>query len=77
LKPAIREIANKKMDYLGSKIRLSGFIYNVISNSVHKNLADSSFCDLFSGTGVVGRYFHDRVKSIIYNDREFYSFVIY
>ncbi|PWN58094.1 hypothetical protein C1634_024265 [Chryseobacterium viscerum] len=59
------------MNYLGSKRRLSGFIYNVISNSVEQKLADCSFCDLFAGTGVVGNYFHDKVKSIIYNDREY------
>ncbi|WP_130867316.1 DNA adenine methylase [Chryseobacterium indologenes] len=44
------------MNYLGSKIRLLGFIYNVISNSVEQKLADCSFCDLFAGTGVVGNY---------------------
>ncbi|WP_313000970.1 DNA adenine methylase [Chryseobacterium gleum] len=64
------------MNYLGSKKRLSGFIYNVISHAVGYQLADCSFCDLFAGTGVVGNYFHDKVKSIIYNDREYYSFVI-
>lgn len=64
------------MNYLGSKKRLSGFIYNVISNSVKLKLTDCSFCDLFAGTGIVGNYFHDKVKSIIYNDREYYSFVI-
>ncbi|MDF2552175.1 MAG: modification methylase [Chryseobacterium sp.] len=64
------------MNYLGSKIKLSSFIYNVISNSVEQKLVDCSFCDLFAGTGVIGNYFHDKVKSIIYNDREYYSFVI-
>ena len=64
------------MNYLGSKIRLAGFIYNVISNSIKRKLIDCSFCDLFAGTGVVGNQFHDKVKSIIYNDREYYSFVI-
>ena len=64
------------MNYLGSKIRLSGFIYNEVSNSIGQNLADCSFCDLFAGTGVVGNYFHNKVKSIFYNHREYYSFVI-
>ncbi|AZA50677.1 modification methylase [Chryseobacterium carnipullorum] len=64
------------MNYLGSKRRLSGFIYNVISHSIKQKLIDCSFCDLFAGTGIVGNYFHDKVKSIIYNDREYYSFVI-
>jgi len=64
------------MNYLGSKIRLSDFIYRVISNSVGPNLGDCSFCDLFAGTGTVGNLFHDKVKSIIYNDREYYSFIL-
>lgn len=64
------------MNYLGSKIKLSSFIYNVISNSVEHKLSDCSFCDLFAGTGIIGNYFHDKVKSVIYNDREYYSFVI-
>lgn len=64
------------MNYLGSKRRLSGFIYNVISHSIKQKLIDCSFCDLFAGTGIVVNYFHDKVKSIIYNDKEYYSFVI-
>lgn len=64
------------MNYLGSKIKLSSFIYNVISNSVELKLSDCSFCDLFAGTGIIGNYFHDKVKSVIYNDREYYSFII-
>ena len=64
------------MNYLGSKKRLSGFIYKVISHSIKLKLTDCSFCDLFAGTGIVGNYFHDKVKSIIYNVREYYSFVI-
>lgn len=64
------------MNYLGSKIRLSDFIYSVISNSIGQNLGDCSFCDLFAGTGTVGNLFHDKVKSIVYNDREYYSFIL-
>nr|WP_262696783.1 DNA adenine methylase [Chryseobacterium sp. 3008163] len=64
------------MNYLGSKIRLSGFIYNEVSNITGQNLGDCSFCDLFAGTGVVGNLFHNKVKSIIYNDREYYSYVL-
>lgn len=64
------------MNYLGSKIRLSGFIYNEVSNITGHNLGDCSFCDLFAGTGTVGNLFHDKVKSIVYNDREYYSFIL-
>ena len=34
------------------------------------------FCDLFAGTGVVGRYFKTLVKQIIANDIENYSYVL-
>ncbi len=34
------------------------------------------FCDLFAGTGRVGRYFKTKVKSVIANDLEFYSYVL-
>ena len=64
------------MNYLGSKIRLSGFIYNEVSNITGHNLGDCSFCDLFAGTGTVGNIFHSKVKSIVYNDREYYSFIL-
>ena len=34
------------------------------------------FCDLFAGTGAVGRYFKTRSKAVIANDMEYYSFVL-
>lgn len=34
------------------------------------------FCDLFAGTGIVGRSFKKHVKKVISNDVEFYSFVL-
>ena len=55
---------------------MSGFIYNEVSNSIGQNLADCSFCDLFAGTGTVGNFFHHKVKSMVYNDREYYSYVL-
>lgn len=64
------------MNYLGSKVRLSEFIFSVISNSVDQELSDCSFFDLFAGTGAVGNYFHNKVKSIGYNDREYYSYIL-
>lgn len=64
------------MNYLGSKVRLSGFIYQEIKKSVKEELSDLSFCDLFAGTGTVGNLFHTKAKSILYNDREYYSYVL-
>ena len=34
------------------------------------------FCDLFAGTGIVGRIFKTSVKQVIANDLEYYSFVL-
>lgn len=64
------------MNYLGSKVRLSGFIYHEIKKSVKEKLSDLSFCDLFAGTGTVGNLFHTKVRSIMYNDREYYSYIL-
>ena len=40
------------------------------------DLAKLSFCDLFAGSGIVGRSFKSSVKEMISNDLEYYSFVI-
>lgn len=34
------------------------------------------FCDLFAGTGIVGRIFRPYVKKVISNDIEYYSYVL-
>jgi adenine-specific DNA-methyltransferase len=64
------------VNYIGSKHRLSKFIKNTITNTVEGDLTDQVFCDLFAGTGIVGRTFKPLVKQVISNDVEFYSFVL-
>lgn len=64
------------MNYIGSKFKLSHFILNGISQNVAKPLNECIFCDLFAGTGAVGRLFKSKVKKVIANDKEFYSFVL-
>ena len=64
------------MNYIGSKQKLSGFIKKSIYSVVGTNIADKIFCDLFAGTGIVGRIFKTEVKQIISNDIEYYSFVL-
>jgi adenine-specific DNA-methyltransferase len=39
-------------------------------------LTNKVFCDIFAGTGIVGRTFKSSVKKIIANDCEYYSFVL-
>ncbi len=64
------------MNYIGSKYKLSNFITNAINQVVGKNLSDKTFCDLFAGTGIIGRTFKTKVKQIISNDIEYYSYVL-
>lgn len=51
--------------YLGNKYKLLGFIEDIISEKCG-NI--ESFCDIFSGTGVVGERFNNREIKVISND---------
>lgn len=64
------------MNYIGSKHKLSSFLKDAIINTVGSDLSNLVFCDLFAGTGSVGRTFKPLVKQIIANDIEFYSYVL-
>jgi adenine-specific DNA-methyltransferase len=64
------------MNYIGSKHKLSQFIKQSIYSVVGENLSETVFCDLFAGTGIVGRNFKTEVKQVISNDIEYYSFVL-
>ncbi len=63
------------MNYIGSKQKLSDFIKSTI-NIVAKPTSNTVFCDIFAGTGIIGRVFKKDVKKIIANDKEPYSFVL-
>lgn len=64
------------MNYIGSKHKLSDFIKQSVYSVVGDDLSQKVFCDLFAGTGIVGRKFKTEVKQIISNDIEYYSFVL-
>lgn len=64
------------MNYIGSKYSLLDFIDNTIKGIVGDDLSDLVFCDLFAGTGIVGRHFKTRVGKVISNDWEYYSYVL-
>lgn len=64
------------MNYIGSKIRLTNFIKESVYSVVGQDLSRKVFCDLFAGTGVIGRSFKDEVKTVISNDMEYYAYVI-
>jgi len=45
------------MNYIGSKQKLSSFISTAVNSVVGNDLSQKTFCDLFAGTGIVGRTF--------------------
>lgn len=63
------------MRYIGSKLRLTKFIEDTVKKYCGENISDKVFCDLFAGTGVVGRTFSPMVKKVIANDFEKYSYI--
>lgn len=64
------------MNYIGSKYTLLPFLSQTIKDVVGEDLSNIIFCDLFAGTGIVGRYFKPDVKKVIANDIEYYSYVL-
>jgi len=64
------------MNYIGSKHRLSSWIKEEIKKVVGDDLSQKIFCDIFAGTGIVGRTFKKDVKQVIANDIECYSYVL-
>ena len=55
---------------------MGNFIKSTVTNVVSGDISKMVFCDLFAGTGSVGRNFKTSVKSVIANDVEFYSYVL-
>ena len=65
------------MNYIGSKLKLcQNFIPLTIKSVCGENVSQMIFCDIFAGTGIVGRRFKQFVKKIIANDIEYYSYVL-
>ncbi len=64
------------MNYIGSKQRVKTFIKESIVDTVGEDLSGKVFCDMFAGTGIIGRVFKKDVKKIIANDLEYYSYVL-
>ena len=62
------------MNYIGSKLSLLEFLEESINKVVDKNC--HTFCDLFAGTGIVGRYFKKKGYKIFANDIQYYSYVL-
>jgi len=62
------------MNYIGSKYKLSSWIKEEITKKIEPK--NKVFCDLFAGTGIIGRVFKKEVKQIISNDIEYYAYVL-
>jgi len=60
------------MRYIGSKISLLPQLDAAVSE---RKLNGGAFCDIFSGTGAVGRYFKNRFP-VISNDLLYFSYVL-
>ncbi len=64
------------MNYIGSKHKLSSFIQSTVQGVCGTDLSQKIFCDLFAGTGIVGRVFKTQIHQVIANDLEYYSYVL-
>lgn len=64
------------MNYIGSKHSLLPFLDKSICETVGDEIKGLDFCDLFGGTGAVGRFFKRKGNKIIANDWEYYSYVL-
>lgn len=62
------------MNYIGSKHSILDFIEESITDVVEDK--KYTFCDIFAGTGVVGRRFKMIGYNVIANDNQYYSYVI-
>ncbi len=63
------------MNFIGSKQKLSDFIFKSIQSNVQK-LKNKVFCDIFAGTGAVSKIFKPYVKQVICNDIEPFSYIL-
>lgn len=65
------------MNYIGSKLSLLPFLEeSIISVIGTSDLRGMTFCDLFAGTGVVGRHFKQLGCKVLSNDIQYYSYAL-
>jgi adenine-specific DNA-methyltransferase len=64
------------MNYIGSKNKLSSFIFDTVTGVTGGDISKKIFCDLFAGTSIIGQTFKPHVQQVISNDVEFYSYVL-
>ena len=62
------------MNYIGSKLSLLPFLENVYHQVADGN--EKVFCDIFAGTGAVGRHFKRLGLKVIANDIQYYAYAL-
>lgn len=62
------------MNYIGSKLNLLDFIEQTIQDFTKEDT--QTFCDIFSGTGVVAKHFKKMGYNVIANDIQYFSYAI-
>ena len=65
----------QNLGYIGSKFKLLTFIHDIVKDNI-PNLQEKTLCDLFSGSNTVAIHFKDKVKKLITNDIEHYSYIL-
>lgn len=63
------------MNYIGSKHSIIDFIEESVIDVVGEK-QQFTICDIFAGTGVVGKRFKELGYNVISNDNQYYSYVI-
>ena len=63
------------MNYIGSKYSILDFIDEVVEDFVKPIDNNITFCDIFSGSGVVSKYFKRKGYNVISNDIEYFSYI--
>jgi adenine-specific DNA-methyltransferase len=62
------------VNYIGSKYSLLPFIDEIAAKVIGRK--ETILCDLFAGTGAVGRHFKRKGFQVIANDIQFYAYVL-
>lgn len=63
------------MNYIGSKFSILEYIDETINDFVKPKDKKLTLCDIFSGTGTVGKYFKKKGYNVISNDIQYYSYI--
>lgn len=64
------------MNYIGSKQTLLPFLEQCVDKVTAGDNQVKSFCDLFAGTGAVGKFFKSKGYQVTANDLQYYSYVL-